>query len=172
MASDDVCPICGFKWDSITSADVAPRLDVSSDNFAQVLEGAGELVDVRPSPDRWSILEYGSHLRDVFLSIRERMILAAVLDEPTGNAIYREERVNLGLYALDTASVVASELRMSARLLARTFAALPDGYQERTLIYSPVTPKHVTILWLTAQAIHECEHHLDDTRENLKLLLS
>lgn len=146
------------------------RLSAAADSFIDVILKAGAKVDVRPSPQRWSILEYGAHLRDVLLSIRDRIITASVLDEPTGSAIHREERVDLGFYSLDTPAEVASELAVAARLFVKTFASLPEGYESRQFFYSPVTPAKVTILWAGAQAVHESEHHLSDVKENLTLL--
>jgi len=84
--------------------------------------------------------------------------------------LYRNERVNLGLYALDQPDDVATELQAMSRLFIRTFEALPPGYEKRTFTYSTITNQQVTILWAGAQALHECEHHLGDVRENERLL--
>jgi hypothetical protein len=56
-------------------------------------------------------------------------------------------------------------------LFVRTFEALPPDFGRRQLTYSPLTANKVTILWAAAQAVHECEHHLSDVRENLMHLV-
>ena len=170
VATATSCPQCGFEWGAVTAQEIPDRLRRATDSFCAVIRDAKEQANERPSPERWSILEYGAHLRDVLISIRERIIAASVQDSPTGAAIYRDERVSLGFYKLDDASHVAHELDALASLFVRTFICLPSGYEERTFVYSPVTPNEVTILWAAAQALHECEHHLDDVRENLDLL--
>ena len=170
MVPAKTCPQCGFEWGAVTAQEIPDRLRRATDLFSAVIQDAIGQADERPSRERWSILEYGAHLRDVLISIRERIIGASVQDSPTGAAIYRDERVSLGFYKLDDASQIARELDAVAGLFVRTFICLPAGYEERTFVYSPVTPNEVTILWAAAQALHECEHHLDDVRENLELL--
>ena len=126
--------------------------------------GAGAAAQRRTDPESWSALEYASHVRDVLLSIRDRVILALVLDHPTGTPLYREERIALGTYRLDSPEDVADELAIVGRLLGRTLRALPEGATSRTMVYSPLTPFDVTISWMAAQAAHEAEHHLADAR--------
>jgi hypothetical protein len=170
MASLDTCPVCGFRWSAVTAAEVAPRIREAVGQFVEVLTNNEANAVVRPSVERWSILEYGSHVRDVRLAIRDRIILASIVDEPTGTPIYRDERVSIGFYRMDQPLVIANELAVMSELFVRTFHSLPPGYDQRQLIYSIITNEKVTILWAGAQAVHESEHHLSDVRENLALL--
>jgi hypothetical protein len=116
------------------------------------------------------VLEYSAHMRDVFMSIRERIVRASIETDSVGSPIYREERVDLGFYRLDEPDEVAKELLAMSRLFVRTFEALPAGFENRLFAYSTISPQKVTILWAGAQALHECEHHLGDVRENVRLL--
>src|SRR5579863_1274165 len=84
------CALCGFSWDPLSRADFAVRMGAAVESFVNVIAKAGEDVGIRPSPTRWSVLEYGGHLRDVVLSIRERVVLASILDVPVGTPIYRD----------------------------------------------------------------------------------
>ena len=136
--------------------------------FTEVIRAAGDRAGVRPEADRWSIVEYAAHLRDVLLSIRERIVLTSVLDEPTGTPLYREERIALGFYAFDTPADVAQELEVAARIIAKTISSLPPGHEARLATYSPATPMKVTNEWMAAQALHECRHHLGDVEANLQ----
>jgi hypothetical protein len=170
MAASESCEVCGFHWNSISSSEIPVRTTAATAQFVDVVRTSTVPVGTRPSPDRWSILEYGAHMRDVFISIRERIVRASIEDEHVGGQLYRNERVNLGLYALDQPDDVATELQAMSRLFIRTFEALPPGYEKRTFTYSTITNQQVTILWAGAQALHECEHHLGDVRENERLL--
>jgi hypothetical protein len=140
--------------------------------FVGVIDRAGVDVGTRPEPKRWSILEYGGHLRDVLLSIRERVVLASILDVPVGTPIFRDERVEIGFYAQDAASDVAVELQVATYLFLKTVATLPPGFEDRRLVYSDRTPLEIAISEALSNALHECEHHLDDAKENLRLLAS
>lgn len=140
------------------------------DSFVDVIAKAGTTADQRPDETRWSILEYGGHLRDVILSIRERIVVASILDVPVGTPIYRDERVDIGFYAHDAAPDVAVELQVCTYLFLKTVVTLPPHFEERALVYSTKMPLEITISGAMSNALHECEHHLGDVQENLKLL--
>ncbi len=164
------CPGCGFIWDDVAVRDVPGRLERATSAFVDVLATAGELAPIRPELDRWSIVEYAAHLRDVHLTLRERVILATILDDAVGTPIFRDERVNAGFYASDTANTVAHELQVTSQLLLRAVATLSPEQLAREFTYSPASPMRVTVLWAAAQGVHESEHHLADARDNLARL--
>ncbi len=164
------CPVCGFVRAELAGDEVSPRVAAAVEAFVDVVTRAGDVAGSRPEPARWSILEYGAHLRDVLLSLRERTLPASIEDHPTGSPIHRDQRVDLGFYGLDSAATLSAELPVCAGLLLRTWAALPLGFEDRPLLYSPVTPEEVTVGWLGTVGVHECEHHLADARENLSIL--
>lgn len=150
-------------------SEVTKRVSGAVSAFVEVMKEAGAKIAIRPSPDRWTILEYGGHLRDVLLSIRERVIIASIVDVPTGMPIYRDERINLGFYSEDTAKEVMNELEMAASLFAKTVTTLPAHYDTREFVYSSRTPLAVTISSTFSNAVHECEHHLGDVSENMAM---
>jgi hypothetical protein len=164
------CALCGFSWATLTRAEIATRMSAAVESFVGVISLAGDEVGSRPDPQRWSILEYGGHLRDVLLSIRERIVLAAILDVPVGTPIFRDERVEIGFYAQDEAPDVAVELQVATYLFLKTVATLPARFEDRRLVYSNRTPLEITISGAMSNALHECEHHLGDATENLRLL--
>lgn len=164
------CEVCGFRWSDVTSGEIAARLDAALQGFSDVLGSSHTLVRTRPSVDRWSVLEYSAHYRDVLISLRERIITAAILDDSVGAPIYREERVALGFYRADTPAEIVEELRVTKNLFLKAFHSFSAEGLEKTFTYSPVTAAKVSILWVGAQAVHEGEHHLSDVRENLRLL--
>lgn len=164
------CPGCGFVWEGVSRTEAIEGTKSSVAGFVVVIEDAGATALVRPEPGRWSIVEYAAHLRDVLLSLRERVVLASVLDTPTGQPIYRDERVDLGFYSLDSAGDAMTELSTAGRLFCRTLAVLPEGFEERPIRYSPVSDAVVTIGWVGAQGFHEASHHLLDARHNLEVM--
>ena len=89
---------------------------------------------------------------------------------PVGTPIFRDERIDIGFYAPDAASDVLVELQVATYLYLKTVAALPENFEERKLIYSTRTPLEVTISGAMSNALHECDHHLGDVNENLRLL--
>ncbi len=164
------CEHCGFTWTNLSRAEVATRMSTTVEALVAIIATAGPSVERRPSAERWSILEYGGHLRDVLLSIRERIVLASILDVPVGTPIYRDERVNIGFYDQDAASDVVVELQVATFLFLKTVASLPDKFEDRHLIYSSQSPLEITISGAMLNALHECEHHQGDAEENLRLL--
>ena len=152
------------------ATEVATRLSSLAEAWVGVLELEDARLDERPSPSRWSVLEYAAHVRDVLLSVRERIMTAAILDDFTGVALHRDERVALGFYRLDSREELGDELLMTSRLFARTWTSLPAGYAERMFVFSPLNPSRVSIAWAGAQALHECVHHFADAQENVRLL--
>ena len=145
MTAPTTCDVLVYA--GVTPRDVAPRLTAATTSLANVVAASGDVVRIRPSEQRWSILEYACHLRDVLISIRERLILATIVDVPTGVALHRDERVGRGFYRNDSVDDVAEDIRMLSRLLLTTYAVLTAHDLQRRLIYSPVSPNEVTILW-------------------------
>ena len=163
------CDGCGFVWDDVSWQHIPSLLRATAHEMVAELVQQESNWTRRPSDQRWSTREYACHVRDVLLSLRERLILASVLDHPTGTAIYRDDRIRIGLYANENVSDVVNDLVMAADLAARTIAVLPNGFDGRTMTYSAQTPADVTLQWVAAQGLHEVVHHLGDIRENARL---
>ena len=164
----DHCDDCGYTYslhgkvsvvseilglgDRFRSALVRPSTD-SSDNY---------LATRRPSPEVWSAVEYGCHVRDVLLAQRERLFQALVEEEPTFVPIYRDQRVVLARYGDQIPEQVADEISFAATLTAWAFGGLDDSAWNRTCIYNFPEPSERTLLWLAQHTLHEGEHHLID----------
>jgi hypothetical protein len=132
MSPDPSCEQCGFASHIITPAEIPDRLRTATENFVAVITDARECSSTRLTDERWFINEYDAHLRDVFISIRDRIIAASVKDRPTGAPIYREEWVSLGFYSLDSSNDVASELTAMSNLFIRTFESPPTRTRSLT----------------------------------------
>ena len=164
------CEGCGFVWDDVPDADVTPRLLAGTELLGRLLRNTPDVASARPTPDRWSMLEYGAHVRDVLLVLRDRFVVGVVADSPEFTPMYRDERVDLGMYRDEDPAAVATELEVAAALLARMLQALTPEQLELTCQYGYPGPSTRTLRWMAAQAVHEVEHHLGDVEENLKLV--
>ncbi len=164
------CEGCGFVWDEVPDAEITPRLRAGTDMLARLLRTTPDVASVRPTPGRWSMLEYGAHVRDVLLVMRDRFVAGVVTDNPGFTPMYRDERVDLGMYGREDPEELATELEVAAALLVRMVAALSPEQLERTCQYGYPGPSTRTLRWMAAQAVHEVEHHLGDVEENLTLV--
>lgn len=166
----ETCEGCGFAWEAVGRDEIGSRAAAGAAAIAALLAAEPERAGQRPAPERWSMLEYAAHVRDVLLTVRDRLVIGLVEDDPGFKPLYREERVDLGLYRLDTPGEVAAELAPAAAMLARLFAAIDPALLSRTVQYGWPAPASRTLVWMGQQAVHEAEHHLDDIQQNLERL--
>ena len=164
------CDECGFDYDATIPTEVGPRAGDAARAIAALLTDVADLAPKRPGPERWSGLEYAAHVRDVLITIRDRLVIGLVEDDPQFKPMYRDQRVALGLYAGDTVAAVAPEVVASASMLARLFDAIDPDALSRPVQYGFPDPERRTLLWMGRQAVHECQHHLGDMRTNVARL--
>ncbi len=134
MSDVEACDVCGFQWDAIAPDEVAPRLAAATAAFAALLRGAPALVTRRPEPERWSALEYGAHVRDVLINVRDRIFVGLAEEEPVTKPMYGVIRIPF--YAAETPDGLGPELTMASSVFVRTFAGLTPDQLARTLVYA------------------------------------
>ena len=157
------CEECGFTYDSVAAGDIPAALrSVGGRLTERVRSVDAAAVRMRPSPEVWSVLEYGCHIRDVFRFQRERVDLALREDTPEFTPMRRDERVVEDRYNEQDPSVVADEIAARADELAATFAALSPAERERTCVYGWPEKAVRTLTWVGRHTVHEGEHHLQD----------
>jgi hypothetical protein len=167
-STPESCPVCGFVWASVPREEVGPRVVAATAEAGELVRTApAERVGARPAPQVWSPLEYAAHLRDVLYNIRDRVIVGLAEDTPTFKPMYRDVRVEAGLYEGEAPAVVADELERAGALFARTIEALDDVQLGRPCFYTSQSPYPCTLLWLGQQAVHESEHHGSDIAAGL-----
>jgi hypothetical protein len=166
----ELCEECGFDFDTVSRDDITHRVTAGAIAAADVVAGARSVALRRPAPDRWSAVEYTAHVRDVLLTIRDRLVIGLVEDNPGFKPLYRDERLSLGLYRGDTADEVALELRAAGMMFARLFDEIDPQLLSRPVQYGFPDPLPRTLLWMGRQAVHEVEHHLGDIRDNVRTL--
>ena len=163
----ETCEPCGFVWTAVPTAEIPERIRAATATLAGLLERAGDDAGRRSAADRWSPVEYGCHVRDVLLNLRDRIVLGAVEDTPVPHGMHGTPRVELGLYGFDDPMTTAADLRCAGALFARTWAALPATLAARPIVYGWPVVATRDLTWVAAQALHECEHHLADVRHDL-----
>jgi hypothetical protein len=163
------CEECGFDFETLDASEVGARIRAGAEAVASALSNSA-VPERRPSAERWSANEYAAHVRDVMLTIRDRLVVGLVEDNPGFKPVYRDERLSMGLYRADTPVELAAELRATGPMFVRLFDAIPIGQLSRIVQYGFPDPETRTLLWMGRQAVHETEHHLRDIIENAALL--
>ena len=158
------CSECGFEYDLTVAADAGTSIVQGSTAFAELLLRGSSDLRARPSPQVWSPLEYGCHLRDVLLVQRERILLARREDAPTIEPMGRDERAEHDGYAVQDPRDVARQLHESALMMSNVLSRLSDDDWERMVMFRHRTPPERSIRWLAVHTLHEVRHHLLDAR--------
>ena len=75
------CPECGFDTRAFPVTAVPGMITANAAAWQDALTGAGD-ARTRPEPGKWSPLEYGCHVRDVFRRFDQRLELMLSQDDP------------------------------------------------------------------------------------------
>lgn len=151
---DQRCPQCGVDVQKFSSAEVTAAATGYVQSFRSLLENSPD-VAVRPTPDTWSPLEYGAHLRDVCNVFRTRIRAMLLHDQPS----YEDWDQNLAAAAYGQLEPVdvADELKNSAGDLLRDVEALTSEEAARTGHRSDGFT--FTVETLLQYYLHELVHH-------------
>ena len=129
----DRCEECQFDYDALSPGAVPGALRSLGGRFAMRISNEradptiGLTIRTRPGPKTWSALEYACHLRDVFLTQRERVYLALVEDCPSFAPMYREERAILARYAPRSPTMSAASSRWRPSCSPGRFEGLDEA---------------------------------------------
>jgi DNA segregation ATPase FtsK/SpoIIIE, S-DNA-T family len=170
MNPADSCDECGFRYDSIVPDSVAERLRSFPSRFASALKHSDVRLRSRPRPEVWSAVEYTCHVRDTFLSQRERLYLALAVDVPKFAPMHRDLRVSFAHYNDEPVEQLLAQLSFAAALIGDAFARLEEDQWSRTCIYNYPVPAERSLLWVGQHTVHEGEHHLLDVTRGLQEL--
>jgi hypothetical protein len=163
---DRRCDECGFDASTLAATEVAGLIRENAASWRELLDRPG--VTERPSPDRWSALEYACHVRDVYRIYDERLALMLAEDDPSfpnwdQDAAAVDDRYN----EQDPADVVAG-IEAAGAALADRFDGVPDGGWARTGARSDGA--HFTIDTFARYLIHDPVHHVHDVRHGFAAL--
>lgn len=161
-----LCVECGFEHELTAAPRTADLIPEHAAAFAQVLRGGADPA-TRRDPAVWSPLEYGCHLRDMFIVQRERVLLALRADRPFVVPMGRAERVQHDGYADQDPDDVVRQLTECAALLGHLLGRLTEESWGRTLVYNYPDRAERSLAWLAVHTLHEAVHHTHDIRRQL-----
>ena len=165
-----VCPECGFDARSIDVREVGDLIRANARAWVILLGGGGGggdgAVRARPAPDRWSTLEYGAHVRDVYALFLRRLGMMLQMDDPLFPNWDQDETAVTARYDLQDPQAVAAELGLAADALADAFDAVEDGQWTRRGRRSDGAA--FTVDSFARYLIHDPVHHLWDCGVDLQ----
>jgi hypothetical protein len=153
------CPECGYDTRSITGADapaLVRRIAADWDGLLQT----GRTVAVRPRPDRWSTLEYGCHVRDVFRLAQFRLGLMLTEDDPAFPNWDQNETAVSDNYGGQDPFAVASQLDEEADRVAVLLQGVQPHQWNRSGRRSDGAV--FTVETFARYVVHDPVHHLWD----------
>ena len=122
------------------------------------LHGTG--VAVRARPDRWSILEYGCHIRDVHRIFEHRVKLMLTEHDPRFPNWDQDTTAIADDYGAQDPGTVATELYEAAGVVADTYDRVPaDAWSRRGLRSNG---SEFTIATIAVYHLHDIVHHAYD----------
>ena len=153
------CPECGLDAQSFARAAIAGMIRDNAAAWNGVLTRSGR-VGERPSPGKWSPLEYGCHVRDVLRLYSQRLELMLTQDGPQFPDWDQDATAVSDRYSEQNPAVVAAELSEAAEVIAAQFDAVGAGQWQRTGTRGDGA--HFTVESFGRYFIHDPVHHLYD----------
>jgi DinB superfamily len=153
------CPDCGFDTRSIDGRDASRIVRQQGDLWGRMVLEGGD-VRIRPSPDRWSVLEYACHVRDVFRLGDLRIGLMVTQVHPALINWDQDATALADAYETQDPAAVAIELRAAASVLSDALDALGDADWSR-----PGTRSDGAVFTVDSFAryvVHDVVHHVYD----------
>lgn len=159
---DRVCPECGVDVRSFDITEVGDRVRANAAAFRREILAAGDAARQRTRADRWSLLEYGCHVRDVFDLYLFRLDLMLTEDGPRYPNWDQDVTAIEQDYASQDPAAVADELVTAAGGLADRFDSVEGEQWQRTGFRSDGAS--FTVDSFARYLLHDPEHHLWDVR--------
>lgn len=160
------CEECGFDSQSFPPEQIGALSRAAVEPWSELL--AHPLARTRPAADRWSALEYGCHVRDVYRLGVYRVQRMLQEDDPRFENWDQDETAVADRYDLQDPLRVASELVEIATAFADAYdKVMPDQWQ-RPGLRSDGSP--FTVESFGRYFVHDPMHHLFDVRKGFELL--
>jgi hypothetical protein len=154
------CPECGFETESFGLAELPGMIRANAAAWQEVLGSGSPDVAARPVPGRWSPLEYGCHVRDVFRLYDYRLSLMLSQDDPLYPNWDQDDAAVADRYGEQDPAAVSAGLAEAAEAIAASFAAVHAGQWSRTGRRGDGA--QFTIETFARYFIHDPVHHLYD----------
>jgi len=153
------CEECGFDTRSVPREQIAALLLANAERWPGVLADA-ERARRRTRPDRWSLLEYACHVRDVLRLGDYRLGLMLTEEDPTYPGWDQDAAAIEDRYGDQEPTAVAAELVAAARRIAASLATVSDAQWERTGVRGDGV--RFTVESFARYVAHDTVHHLYD----------
>jgi hypothetical protein len=152
------CDECGFDAQDYPTSVFAETIRENAVAWIPILKRGD--ASSRSHPDKWSDLEYGCHVRDVYRIFNERLNLMLDEDDPTFENWDQNETALADRYDLQDPSVVSSELLAAASDFAERFETVKGSAWSRPGTRS--NGSHFSVATLGCYSLHDPIHHLWD----------
>jgi hypothetical protein len=153
------CPECGFDTQGFAVEAVSEMIVASAAAWQRALTGPGD-VRARPAPDKWSAVEYGCHVRDVFRLYDQRLELMLSQDDPLFPNWDQDATAVAERYQDQDPAEVAAALSEAGQAIASRFAGVTGGQWRQTGRRSDGAS--FTVETFARYFIHDPMHHLYD----------
>jgi hypothetical protein len=163
------CPECGFDASTLPREQIVPLIEANGRAWASLLEGSPTALRERPGDDRWSVLEYACHVRDVFQRYDERLQLMVSQENPSF-ANWDQDRSALDdRYNEQDPGAVAGQIVVAADRLGSSFRRVTEKGWERVGRRSDGA--EFTVESFGRYMIHDPIHHLHDVNVDVTNLM-
>ena len=150
------CPQCGYDAATVTDVPARTRAAVAAMQAALRSPGAAE----RPSPEVWSVLEYGAHVRDVCIVFGTRLAAMRGTHDPQFPNWDQDQTALSDRYWEQDPAVVADELGVEGERIAADFATVREDEWSRPGRRS--NGSVFTVDTLARYFLHDLDHHVHD----------
>ena len=157
---DRPCPECGFDARQHSADRLGAEIRANAAIWRELL--ADPLATRRPNPTQWSALEYGCHVRDVFVLFLERLNLMLTEDAPTFANWDQDATAIAERYDEQDPGRVAYALAAAAGRLADQFDRADGAALQRTGHRSDGAT--FTVESFGKYLLHDPVHHVWDVR--------
>ena len=153
------CDACGLEAGTVPREELGERMFLVAEEWVQILR-SNPAVEVRPDPAVWSPLEYGAHVRDVYVITSERIELMLTRDGAQFANWDQDEAARLSRYADSDPEDVATDLEAAAQRLVSQVAEIePAAWQRRG---TRSDGSVFTVTTFLQYVLHDLVHHLWD----------
>ncbi len=163
---DERCPECGFDAAAVDLERMADLVRANAAEWPPLL--TGDDVGVRPDDATWSALEYGCHVRDVFVLFDERLRLMLEVDGPEFENWDQDVTAVERRYDLADPREVASQLVAAGEACARRWSTVAGDDWQRSGERSDGSS--FTVESFARYLHHDPVHHLADVRRGYERL--
>ncbi|MFT4199988.1 DinB family protein [Gordonia sp. (in: high G+C Gram-positive bacteria)] len=154
------CEECGFDASAPSRDEIAPTLLDATADWATFLRGGDEdELRERRSPQVWSPLEYGAHVRDVIRLFTDRVGLVVSSDAPAFAGWDQEAAAVAARYNDQDPAIVAEEISADGERLGRLIDGMAEDDWERS---GTRDGQEFTADHLLRYLLHDVAHHRHD----------